>query len=132
MRTVAMKRKLSIGRNTYIELVKTIGRHALPTRSAVKKHEDSIKIKLTPFMGGYKADLKDAIIKTIQRILQLKNYNYTDSSKFTVKISAGFDGSGSHIQRAGKDSGVSTKVFLRHSYLFLKKNVNALILSSTG
>ena len=122
-----MKRNLRISRNVYTELVKTIGPHALPTRSAIKKHEDKIKIKMSPFMGGHKADLKDAITKTIQRILQLKNFSDKDCSKLSVKMSAGFDGSGSHVQRAGKDSEINTKVFLILYYYNILKNVDALI-----
>ena len=111
-KATAMKRNLKLGRNTYMEIVKNVGTHALPTRSAIKKHEDSIKIPLTEFMGGYKAEFKEAIKQTIQRILKLKKFSDEDCSKLTVKLSAGFDGSGSHVQRAGKDSEINTKVFL--------------------
>ena len=118
-----MKRRLSVGRNKYVELVKDIGKHALPTQSQIKKYEDMVKIKLTPFLGGHKADLREAIIQTIKRILELKNYSDKDISKLTVKISAGFDGSGSHVQRAGRESNINTKVYVPKyllSILFLK------------
>ena len=111
-KATAMKRNLKLGRNTYMEIVKNVGPHALPSRYSVKKHEDSIKIPLTEFMGGYKADLKEAIRITIQRILKLKEFSDEDCAKLRVKLSVGFDGSGSHLQRAGKDSAINTQVFL--------------------
>ena len=123
-----MKRRLSVGRNKYVELVKDIGKHALPTQSQIKKYEDKVKIKLTPFLGGHKADLREAIIQTIKRILELKNYKDKDVSKLTVKISAGFDGSGSHVQRAGREANINTKVYLDYlSTYAVFKNVDALI-----
>ena len=88
-----------------------------PSKDKVKKYEDSIKIDLTEFLGGYKANLKDVLIKTIQRILE--SINYTGScKKLKVKLSGGFDGSGSHIQRAGKMSNVNTRVRLISKLLF--------------
>ena len=56
-----------------------------------------------------KADLKDAITKTIQRILLLINYS-GNCNNLRVKLSVGFDGSGSHVQRSGRNAKVNTKV----------------------
>ena len=122
-----MKRRLRVGRNTYVELVKDIGKHALPTQSTIKKYEDSVKIKLTPFLGGHKADLREAITKTIQRILELKKYSCKDISKLIVKISAGYDGSGSHVQCAGRDSNINTKVYLFRICYFKKYGYTDMI-----
>ena len=110
LKALVLKKKIVVSRNKYQELIKLLGHHnVLPSKNMVKKYEDSIKIPLTPFLGGYKCNLKDALIATIQRIL--KSINYTgDSTKLKVKISAGFDGSGSHIQRAGRMSNINTKV----------------------
>ena len=110
LKALALKKKLVMGRNKYQELINMLGHHnVLPSKNKVKQYEDSIKIELTPFLGGYKANLKDVLAKTIQRILQLKNYKGS-SKKLKVKFSGGLDGSGSHIQRAGKMSTVNTKV----------------------
>ena len=110
LKALALKKKIVIGRNKYQELINMLGLHnVLPSKNKVKKYEDSIRIELTPFLGGYKANLKDVLTKTIQRILLLKNYK-GNSKKLKVKLSGGFDGSGSHIQRAGKMSTVNTKV----------------------
>ena len=84
-KATAMKRNLKLGRNTYMEIVKNVGPHALPSRSAVKKHEDSIKIPLTEFMGGYKAEFKEAIKITIQRILSLNAANLWNESVFEIQ-----------------------------------------------
>ena len=83
--------------------------NVFPSKNKVKEYEDSIKIEVTEFFGGYKADFKDAFTQTLLRILKLKNYD-GDINKLIVKISAGFDGSGSHIQRAGRMSDINTKV----------------------
>ena len=110
-KALALKKKLLLSRNKYVELINMLGHsNVLPSKASVKKYEDSIKIELTPFMGGYKCDLKDAITKTILRILKLKNYSDKNCKKLVVKLSVGFDGSGSHIQRSGRGAKVNTKV----------------------
>ena len=88
-----------------------LGPNFFPSRRQMSKYELSIKIDLEPFMGGYKVDFKDAISKTVQRILELKKYS-GNSENLTVKLSAGFDGSGSHVQRAGRNANINTKVGL--------------------
>ena len=110
LKALAIKKKLQISRNDYEELIRQLGTsNVFPSKDKVKKYEDSIRIELTEFLGGYKANLKDLLIKTIQRILE--SINYTGScKKLKVKLSGGFDGSGSHIQRAGKMSNVNTRV----------------------
>ena len=124
LKALALKKKIVIGRNKYQEIINMLGTHnVLPSKNMVKKYEDSIKIELTEFLGGYKANLKDILTKTIQRILQLKNYSGS-CKKLKVKLSGGFDGSGSHIQRAGKMSTVNTKVRFILKELF--RNMYAL------
>ena len=110
LKALALKKSIVISRNKYQQMINMLGTHnVFPSKNMVKKYEDSIKVKLTPFMGGYKADLKDVITQTIQRILLSINYT-GDSKKLTVKLTAGFDGSGSHVQRAGRMSNINTKV----------------------
>ena len=86
-----------------------LGPNFFPSRRQMAKYENSLKITLEPFMGGFKANLKDVISKTVQRILLLQNYS-GNTEKLTVKLSAGFDGSGSHVQRAGRNANINTKV----------------------
>ena len=86
-----------------------LGTNFFPSRRNMAKYENSIKINLEPFMGGYKADLKDLITKTVQRILALVKYS-GDTENLIIKLSAGFDGSGSHVQRAGRSANINTKV----------------------
>ena len=54
LRALAIKKKLNITRNQYEELIKMIGHGVLPSKNSVKKFEDTIKIDLQPFLGGYK------------------------------------------------------------------------------
>ena len=75
----------------------------------MSKYENTLKINLEPFMEGYKANLKDVITQTVQRILILQNYT-GNSEKLIVKLSAGLDGSGSHVQRADRNANINTKV----------------------
>ena len=75
----------------------------------MSKYENTLKVNLEPFMEGYKANLKDVITHTVQRILILQNYT-GNSEKLIVKLSAGLDGSGSHVQRAGRNANINTKV----------------------
>ena len=124
LKALAIKKKLQISRNDYEELIRQLGTsNVFPSKDKVKKYEDSIRIDLTEFLGGYKANLKDVLIQTIKRILE--SINYTGScKKLKIKFSGGFDGSGSHIQRAGKMSNVNTRVRLISKLLF--KNMYAL------
>ena len=45
-KATAMKNNLKLGRNTYMEIVKNVGSHALPTRSAIKNSDKTTKISL--------------------------------------------------------------------------------------
>ena len=118
LKALAMKKKLVASRNKYVDMIKLLPPNVLPSKDKVKKYEDTIKIELKPFMGGYKCDFKDALNKTIKRILDLQNYK-GNPEKLIVKLSAGLDGSGSHVQRAGRDSNLNTKV----RFLYRKKYV---------
>ena len=115
LKALATKKKLAASRNKYVEMIKLLPPNVLPSKDKVKQYEDSIKILLEPFMGGYKADFKDAVAKTIIRILDLKKFT-GNVEKLIIKLSAGFDGSGSHVQRAGRDSDLNTKV----RFLYIK------------
>ena len=102
-----------------------LGPNFFPSRRQMSKYENTLKVKLEPFMGGFKANLKDVITQTVKRILKLKNYS-GNSETLTVKLSAGFDGSGSHVQRAGRNANINTKV---ENYIYTLKechNVYAL------
>ena len=118
LKALATKKKLVASRNKYVDMIKLLPPNILPSKDSVKKYEDSIKIALEPFLEGYKADFKDAVVKTIKRILDLKNFS-GNVEKLIIKLSAGFDGSGSHVQRAGRDSDLNTKV----RFLYRKKYV---------
>ena len=116
LKALSLKKRLLLSRNKYHDLVQMLGHsNVLPSKDAVKKYEDKIKIKLEPFLGGYKADLKDAITKTVLRILKMKNYSDKNCKQLIVKLTAGFDGSGSHIQRSSKHAKVNTKVGRYHT-----------------
>ena len=108
-RALYLKKKIRLSGNNYLELVKEFGPTFLPSRRKMAEYENSLKVKLEPFQGGHKADLKEVLTKTIQRILEVQKYS-GDIEKLIVKLSAGFDGSGSHVQRAGRNSTINTKV----------------------
>ena len=108
-RALYLKKKLRLSGNYYLELVKELGSNFLPSRRKMSEYENSIKIKLEPFQGGHKADLKEVLTQTIRRTLEAIKYQ-GEIEKLIVKLSAGFDGSGSHVQRAGRNSNVNTKV----------------------
>ena len=60
-------------------------------------------------MGGVKGEFKEIMEKTILRILESVNYDSSNCTKLNIKLVTGMDGSGSYIQRGGKNANIDTK-----------------------
>jgi hypothetical protein len=78
----------------------------------LKQKVNELMPTLEPFMKGVKANLKEALTKTIQRTLEINphpGFELGLGGYMTAKVACGFDGSGSHAQRTGKDVNVNTR-----------------------
>ena len=101
------REKLRLSGNKYKELAKSV-EGIFPTKYQLDKLAEEMKIPLSDFMNGKKTNFSENISKTLERLLASLDYQANDDSEFSVKIGAGFDGSGSHIQRGGKKARVNT------------------------
>ena len=124
MHHTTFREKLRLSGNKYKELYKVVDKGVFPTKYKLDQLAEEMKLPLTDFMNGKKTNFSENISKTLERLLISLDYETNEDSQFTVRIAAGFDGSGSHIQRGGKKARVNTinKILGRYSLLTIVFN----------
>ena len=101
------REKLRLSGNKYKELSDQVEK-VFPTKYKLDQLADDMKLPLTDFMHGKKTNFSENLSKTLERLFVSMDYKPNEDSQFSVRLAAGFDGSGSHIQRGGKKARVNT------------------------
>ena len=91
-RALFLKEKLRLSRNKYETLYQAV-EGVFPTRHSLEKYCKDLKVPLSDFMDGKKANFSQSMAKTVERLIEAEQYvPDDDTTSFKIGFTVGFDG----------------------------------------